>query len=142
MLLTTLLVSSLYPVAISLTGNLLVVAVLAAVASLFSAGVDLALFDELMDRIPRQYGVTFTALDTTFANTATIIAPLLGAAIAEAIGIQDALRIGSIITLSSVALFAWDIRNRQKNALQKALAQSSDVPLVRRQPPDGRPRRP
>ena len=142
MLLTTLLVSSLYPVAISLTGNLLVVAVLAAVASLFSAGVDLALFDELMDRIPRQYGVTFTALDTTFANTATIIAPLLGAAIAEAIGIQDALRIGSIITLTSVALFAWDIRNRQKNALQKALAQSSDVPLVRRQPPDGRPRRP
>ena len=51
MLLATLLVSSLYPAAISLTGNLVVVAGLAAVASLFSAGVDLALFDELMDRI-------------------------------------------------------------------------------------------
>jgi hypothetical protein len=112
------------------------------VASLFSAGVDLALFDELMSRIPREYGVTFTALDTTFANTATIIAPLVGAAIAEAIGIHDALRIGSIITLSSVALFAWDIRNRRRNALQKALAQSSDAPIVRRRPPDGRAPRP
>ncbi len=142
MLLTTLLVSSLYPVAISLTGNLAVVAVLAAVASLFSAGVDLALFDELMDRIPRQYGVTFTALDTTFANTATIVAPLAGAAIAGAIGIQDALRVGSIITLTSVALFAWDIRNRRRNALRKALAQSSDAPIVRRRPPDGRSPRP
>ena len=139
---TTLLVSSLYPVAISLTGNLAVVAVLAAVASLFSAGVDLALFDELMDRIPRQYGVTFTALDTTFANTATIVAPLAGAAIAGAIGIQDALRVGSIITLTSVALFAWDIRNRRRNALRKALAQSSDAPIVRRPPPDGRSPRP
>jgi MFS family permease len=142
MLLATLLVSSLYPVAISLTGSVLVVAVLAAAASLFSAGVDLALFDELMDRIPRQYGVTFTALDTTFANAATIVAPLLGAAIAETIGIHDALRFGSVITLLSVVLFAWDIRKRRRGALQAALRLSADAPITPARSPDGRPRRP
>jgi MFS family permease len=105
--------------------------------------VDLALFDELMDRIPRQYGVTFTALDTTFANAATIVAPLVGAAIAETIGIQGALRIGSVITLISVALFAWDIRRRRRGALQTALRQSSDAPvIVPRRSPRARPRRP
>jgi MFS family permease len=143
MLLATLLVSALYPVAISLTGSVVVVAVLAAAASLFSAGVDLALFDELMDRIPRQYGVTFTALDTTFANVATIVAPLVGAAIAETIGIRGALQLGSLITLCSVVLFAWDIRRRRKGALQTALRQSSDAPVIpSRKSPTGRPRRP
>jgi hypothetical protein len=143
MLLATLLVSALYPVAISFTGNVLVVAVLAAIASLFAAGVDLALFDELMDRIPRQYGVTFTALDTTFANAATIVAPLVGAAIAETIGIHDALRVGSVITLFSVVLFALDIRRRRRGALQTALRQSSDAPVIPpRRSPSGRARRP
>jgi len=143
MLLATLLVSAMYPVAISLTGSVAVIAVLAAVASLFTAGVDLALFDALMDRIPRQYGVTFTALDTTFANAATIVAPLVGAAIAETLGIHAALRVGSVITLASVVLFAWDIRRRTRDALQAGLRHGSDPQvIVRRRAPDRPPRRP
>ena len=142
MLLATLLVSSLYPVAISLTGSVAVVAVLAAAASLFSAGVDLALFDELMDRIPRQYGVTFTALDTTFANTATIVAPLVGAAIAETIGIHGALRIGSVVTLLAVVLFAWDVRQRTRGALQAGLRHGSDPQVIVSRRSEGPARRP
>jgi len=142
MLLATLLVSSLYPVAISLTGSVAVVALLAAAASLFSAGVDLALFDELMDRIPRQYGVTFTALDTTFANAATIVSPLIGAAIAETIGIHGALRIGSIVTLVAVVLFAWDVRQRTRGALQAGLRQGSDPQVIVSRRPGGSARRP
>ena len=138
MLLITLGMSSLYPLALSLTGSLAVVAVLAAAASLFTAGVDLALFDELMDRIPRQYGVTFTSMDTTFANAATIIAPLVGAAIAETIGIHGALRAGTLVMLCGFVLFAVDIRRRHARAAHAVVDRPPDGSLVSpRQTPGG-----
>ena len=79
-LLVTLFAAALYPAALSLSENIVVVAALAAIAAIFSAGVDLALFDELMKRIPRPHGVTFTSIDTTLVNAASILAPLLGGA--------------------------------------------------------------
>jgi hypothetical protein len=87
----TLFATALYPAALSLTGISWVVAALAAIAAIFSAGVDLSLFDELMKRIPRPHGVTFTSIDTTLVNAASIFAPLLGGAIAVALGIEAAL---------------------------------------------------
>ena len=64
--------------------------------------------------------MTVTALDTTFANTATI-GPRSSVPRSPGDRDQDTLRIGSIVTLFSVVLFAWDIRSRQRGALQKAL---------------------
>ena len=109
-LLVTLLAGALYPVALSLVDELVVVAALAAVAGFFSAGVDLALFDELMKRIPRPYGVTFTSIDTALVNAASILAPLVGAALAVALGIATALHVASLIGLFAVILFALDHR--------------------------------
>lgn len=109
-LLVTLLAVALYPAALSVAEHLVVVAALAAVAAIFSAGVDLALFDELMKRIPRPYGVTFTSIDTTLVNAASIVAPLLGAAIAVAFGIDTALQLASLIGLVGLILFALDSR--------------------------------
>jgi hypothetical protein len=111
-LLPTLFAVALYPAALSFADQLLVVAALAAIAAVFSAGVDLSLFDELMKRIPRAYGVTFTSIDTTLVNGASILAPLAGATLAVAAGIDTALQVASVIGLLGVILFALDHRQR------------------------------
>jgi hypothetical protein len=121
-LLATMFVASIYPSVLSLIGEVAVVAVVAGVASVFAAGVDLALFDELMDRIPRTLGVTFTAIDTTLVNLATILAPLVAAVVVELMGIQAALRISTIVALAGVSLFALDIRAARRARPVRAAA--------------------
>ena len=105
LLLVALTVSSLYPAALSLTDQLIVVATLAAFAAFFVAGVDLILFDELMRTVPRQYGVTFVSIDTTLVNLATIVAPLVGAGLVGLASIELALQFGAFISLCGVVLF-------------------------------------
>jgi hypothetical protein len=112
LLIVALIVSSLYPAALSLTNELLAVAVLATVAAFFTAGVDLILFDELMRTVPRQYGVTFASIDTTLVNMATVVTPLAGAALAGFLGIEFALRFGAFLSLCGVVLFAQEARRR------------------------------
>jgi MFS family permease len=109
-LLVTLLIGALYPAALSLVDELAVVAALTAVAAIFAAGIDMSLFDELMRRIPRSHGVTFTSIDTTLVNGASIIAPLFGATLAVTLGIETALKVASVIALLGAALFALDLR--------------------------------
>jgi hypothetical protein len=121
-LLSTLLVNALYPAALSLADELILVAVLTAIAAVFSAGVDLALFDELMKRIPRQYGVTFTSIDTALVNGASILAPLAGATLATVFGIGVALQIATLIGLLAVVLFALDSRSPGRGAATDATA--------------------
>ena len=106
------LVSALYPAALSLTDQLIVVAGLATVASFFSAGVDLILFDEPMRTVPRQYGVTFASIDTTLVNMMTIVMPLVGAAISGLSGIETALRVSALLSLCGLLLFAQAARRR------------------------------
>jgi hypothetical protein len=115
-LLATLLVSALHPALLSLTDQLVVVAALAGTGALFAAGVDLALFDQLMRTIPRTFGVTFASVDTMLVNGATIIAPLLGAALAEQLGIEVALRLGTFISLSGCLLFILAAREERPEA--------------------------
>ena len=116
-LLVALLASSLYPAVLSLVDELVVVAIIAAVAALFTAGVDLILFDELMRTVPRRLGVTFVSIDTTLVNLATIVAPLAGAALAGIAGLEVALRLASFLSLAGVILFARAAR-RHSSARQ------------------------
>ena len=135
LLLVALTVSSLFPAALSLTDQLIVVAALAAVAAFFTAGVDLILFDELMRTVPRQYGVTFVSIDTTLANLATIVAPLLGAALVGLASIELALQFGAFISLCGVVMFVRAAR-RTGSAVEAAdVAQAQGTGL-----PDQRPK--
>ena len=112
LLLIVLLVTALYPAALSLIDRMIIVAVLATVASFFSAGVDLILFDELMSTVPRQYGVTFASIDTTLVNMATIVMPLVVAAISGLFGIETALRVSTFLSLCGLLLFVQQARHR------------------------------
>lgn len=124
LLLVALTVSSLFPAALSLTDQLIVVAALAAVAAFFTAGVDLILFDELMRTVPRQYGVTFVSIDTTLVNLATIVAPLLGAALVGLASIELALQFGAFISLCGVVMFVRAARRTGSAADAADLAQT------------------
>jgi hypothetical protein len=88
------------------------VAILAGGAALFTAGVDLILFDELMRSFPRRHGVAFVSIDTTIVNLATIVAPLAGAGLAALAGIETALQFGSFISLAGVILFVQAARRQ------------------------------
>lgn len=123
LLLVALTVSSLFPAALSLTNQLIVVAALAAVAAFFTAGVDLILFDELMRTVPRQYGVTFVSIDTTLVNLATIVAPLMGAALVGLASIELALQLGAFISLCGVVMFVRAARRTGSAADAAGLAQ-------------------
>jgi MFS family permease len=112
LLLIVLLVTALYPAALSLIDQMIIVAVLATVAAFFAAGVDLILFDELMSTVPRQYGVTFASIDTTLVNMATIVMPLVGAAISGLFGIETALRVSTFLSLCGLVLFVQQARRR------------------------------
>lgn len=120
-LLATLLAVAIYPATLAFVDQLVVVAGLAAIAAVFSAGVDLSLFDELMKRIPRAYGVTFTSIDTALVNAASILAPLAGATLAVTVGIHAALQVASVIGLLGVVLFALDHRGRSPGVSRPAL---------------------
>jgi hypothetical protein len=88
-----------YPGLLSVSTNLVAVAAITAVGALFSSGVDLVLFDQLMKTIPSRFGITFSAVETSSQNLATIIAPLLGGLIADAAGIGAGLILASVVTM-------------------------------------------
>lgn len=91
---------ALYPGLLSLSTDLLTVAVITGASSLFAAGVDLVLFDELMKTIPRRLALTLSSVETSTQNLAAIVAPLLGGLIAELAGIQVGLLVAAVVTLA------------------------------------------
>ena len=135
LLLIAMLAASLYPAALSLTDQLIVVAALTTVASFFIAGVDLILFDELMRTVPRAYGVTFAAIDTTLVNMATVVTPLAGAAIAGFLGIELALRFGAVVSLAGVVLFVQAARRRASDTPPSPPSQPTPAGPVPTGPP-------
>ncbi len=128
LLLIVLLVTALYPAALSLTDRLIIVAILSTVAAFFAAGVDLILFDELMTTVPRQYGVTFASIDTTLVNMATIVFPLAGAALAGILGIETALRLAALLSLLGLIMFVQAARRRGDAPTPDALASGAGSP--------------
>jgi len=102
--------AALQPALLAGLGSVELIAILAGAAAIFSAGADLALFDELMKRVPHRYGITFSAVDYAIVNVAGIGAPLAGALLADAVGIQTALILGASVSLVAFGLFAVDAR--------------------------------
>jgi hypothetical protein len=128
LLLVVMLATALYPAALSLTDQMIVVAALATVSAFFSAGVDLILFDELMRTVPRQHGVTFASIDTTLVNMMTIAMPLVGAGISGLFGIETALRVSALLSLCGLLLFAQAARRRTAAHSPGVVAPAASAP--------------
>lgn len=103
-------------VAVSLADSVGAVAAIAAVSGFCSAAVDLGLFDGLMRSIPPSRQLAFAGFNVALASGATLAASMLCAALAQAIGIDGALRAGSALACCGVALFLAESRRQRASA--------------------------
>jgi predicted MFS family arabinose efflux permease len=96
---------SLYPGLVALTNNQTIVFILAALAGIFQAGIDLVFFDELMKTIPPRYSPTFVSLAQSITYLAAILAPLVGTYLSVQIGLTGALLVSALIRFIGFILF-------------------------------------
>ena len=124
-LLPSLLVAAAAPAILSVIGWLPAVAGIAFVAGIAGAGAQLALFDQLMRRIPAEQGVTFSSVDQSLSNLAIVIGPNVGGLLATVLGIRETLVITGAIGFVAFALFALDIQASRRAARARAGAETS-----------------
>lgn len=90
---------ALFPLALTIAHTDAMVLAFVAVYAFCIAGMDLAIFDALMRAMPPDRSVRFAALDTGAVNFAGVVAPLIGAALASALGLAPALVGAAIVGL-------------------------------------------
>jgi hypothetical protein len=100
-----------FPLLVAATRQVEVIVLLAGMAGVFQAGVDLVMFDELMKTIPDEYSALFVSFAQMFQYLATVLAPLIGTLIAGWAGLGGALVAASVLRLAGTALFAVRARN-------------------------------
>lgn len=105
---------ALYPALTSMTTSEQVIVVMAGMAGIFQAGLDLVFFDELMKTVPVQYSATFVSFAQSMQHLSTIASPLIGTYLAGHIGIGGALLVSAGLRLTGFALFAFG-KSRLKN---------------------------
>ena len=105
-LLSTALGLVLYPVLVAFTHRVQFIALYAAMAGVFQAGLSLVFFDELMKTVPPDRSPTFVSLAVSVQHLATVFAPLLGTLVADRVGLQGALIVSAILRLIGFGLFA------------------------------------
>jgi hypothetical protein len=115
-LLPSMLAAALVPAVMALLHNLPAVAAVALVGGLATAGAQLGLFDELMKRVPREHGVTFSSVDQTLQNLALIISPSVGGLLAATIGVRPGLAVAAAVALAGFGMFALDWRAGRSGA--------------------------
>ena len=96
---------AIYPAIIAMTHRVEWIALAAAMAGIFQAGLDLVFFDELMKTVPIEYSATFVSLAQSIQYMSAIISPLLGTFLADLIGLGPALVAGTVIRLAGFLLF-------------------------------------
>jgi MFS family permease len=74
------------------------------------AGCNLALFNVMLAVVPDERRATYVALYTALMNVTAFAAPLLGAALADWIGIRFAFVVGSGVRLLGALSFLWLLR--------------------------------
>lgn len=80
-----------YPLLASLTHDIALLTLLAALAGIFGAGMNLVLFDIQLSTVPPGEVPTYVAIYQVMTYIATLIGPLVGTAIADTVGFGAAL---------------------------------------------------
>lgn len=106
-----------YLLLVASTRQIASIALYAALAGIFQAGLDLVFFDELMKTIPPEQSATFVAIAQSLQHLSAIIAPMLGTLLSNSIGIAGALAVAGLLRLAGFVLFA----GRQRVAMLRRL---------------------
>jgi Major Facilitator Superfamily len=101
---------SLYPITLALTTQVGLVILLAGLAGIFAAGIDLVFFDTLVSSYPPESSALFVGWYQTTVYVATFVAPLASTMVAQFIGIPAALIAGGVLRLAGFALFAYLVK--------------------------------
>lgn len=121
-LLWTTLVIGLYPALVGLTDRVELIALYAAVAGIFQAGIDLVFFDELMRTVPEQYSATFVSFAQSMQYVSAVAAPIIGTSLAGWIGLSGALLVSSGLRLAGFLMFwLWQGESTGKIDIKAAL---------------------
>jgi len=107
-LLWTTLGLTLYPALIAFTHRVEWIVLYAGLAGIFQAGLDLVFFDELMKTVPPEYSATFVSLAQSLQYLSTVASPLMGAFLADHIGLGGGLLVSAALRLIGFGLFAWE----------------------------------
>ena len=96
---------SFYPALVAATQTEVLLVLLAALAGVFQAGLELVFFDELMKTVPVEYSATFVSLAQSMTYLATVLGPLTGTWLSVQVGLTGALLMSTFIRLIGFALF-------------------------------------
>jgi predicted MFS family arabinose efflux permease len=107
-LLWTTLGLTLYPALIAFTHRVEWIVLYAGLAGIFQAGLDLVFFDELMKTVPPEHSATFVSLAQSLQYLSTVASPLVGAFLADHIGLGGGLLVSAALRLIGFGLFAWE----------------------------------
>lgn len=112
-LLTTTLGLALYPLLLALIPSVEAAIVLAGLAGIFQAGIDLVFFDTLVTSLPKDSTAEFVGIYQTIGNLALFIGPLAGTFLANQITIPGAMIFGAFVRLAGFATFFFLYRETQ-----------------------------
>jgi hypothetical protein len=107
-LLTSTLGTCFFPILVSTTTQFWPVWIFAGINAIFSAGLNLVFFDELMKTVPTQYSATFVAAAQSIQYISAILAPTLGTLLSDTFGFQSAFLISSGLSFLGFLLFALE----------------------------------
>ena len=102
-----------FPAILAMTHQELVVAFFVGAYGVCLAGIELAIFDELMKAVPEGQAVRFAAFDQGASNFAGMTGPIAGALLAGAFGIQGGLIAAGAVGLFGAGLFAASVASRR-----------------------------
>jgi MFS family permease len=105
-LLVSALAGTLYPILTGLSPVVEALLVPAVVGGVASAGFGLSLFNRLLEVAPDERRPSFLAAYNVLINVAVFIAPLIGTALIDSIGIVNALLLGGILRFAGFLAFA------------------------------------
>lgn len=97
---------SLYPLLTALTRTPLLLPVWAGFAGFFIAGVDLVFFDIVLATCPPENQASYIGIYQTTVYVANFLAPLMGTALGDWIGLGPALIIATVLRLTGAGLIA------------------------------------
>lgn len=104
-LLCTTLGLGLFPLSVALTTSFPLILMLAGLAGIFQAGLDLVFFDELMKTVPPERTALFVSFAQSLQHLSAVAAPLVGTLLADHIGLGGALIVASGLRLVAYVLF-------------------------------------
>jgi MFS family permease len=96
---------SLYPLLTSMTSSPLLLMLYAGMSGVFTAGMDLVLFDMLLSTCPPRHNASYIALYQTTTHIATFVAPLLGTFLVDTLSFGPAFLTSAGIRLTAAILF-------------------------------------